>query len=215
MVEIKTSNKPIQRTVNLRFPAAEFECYRQIKMQKLITRKQIRLKNYNYGLNGYYFVTICSKNRENIFWKYKISVGAALAPARYENNINLSIIGTIIDNQWKDIPNQYNDVQLDQYIIMPNHIHGILIINNNHGGYRAQASSAPTVSQIIRSFKSKSTMKYLKYINDNDLNISGKIWQRSFYDRIIRNGRSLGAIREYISNNPVNWEKDIDNLINL
>jgi len=58
-------------------------------------------------------------------------------------------------------------------------------------------------------------MEYLKYINDNNLNIPGKIWQRSFYDRIIRNERSLNAIREYISNNPDNWEQDIDNLINL
>ncbi len=99
---------------------------------------------------------------------------------------------------------------MDHYVIMPNHIHGIIVINK-----RAQASSAPTVSQIIRSFKSKSTMEYAKYLNLNNLNISGKIWQRSFYDHIVRNERSLNAIREYISHNPVNWERDIDNLINL
>ncbi|MBU0683642.1 MAG: transposase [Candidatus Omnitrophica bacterium] len=93
---------------------------------------------------------------------------------------------------------------------MPNHLHGIIVINK-----RAEASGAPTVSQIIRSFKSKSTMEYLKYIKQNNLDISGKIWQRSFYEHVIRSERSLSAIREYIFNNPVNWEQDIDNLINL
>jgi len=178
-------------------------------MTKLITRKQIRLKNYDYSLDGYYFITIGSKNRNNIFGEIinnENTVGALLACARIE----LSQIGKIIEKQWRNIPNQYNNIKLDHSVIMPNHIHGILVINK-----RAQASSAPTVSQIIRSFKSKSTMEYLKYINDNNLNIPGKIWQRSFYDRIIRNERSLNAIREYISNNPENWEKDIDNLINL
>ena len=181
------------------------------KNMKLLTRRNNRLQKHDDSRTGYYFVTICSKNRENIFGEYKISVGAALASARYENNINLSIIGAIIDRQWNNIPHQYNNVQLDQYIIMPNHIHGILIINNDHVGYRAQASSAPTVSQIIRSFKSKSTMKYLKYINDNDLNISGKIWQRSFYDRIIRNDKSLNNIRNYIKTNPSTWNYDLEN----
>ena len=172
-------------------------------MQNSITRKQIRLKNYDYSLNGYYFITVCSYNRKNIFGEYKNVVGALLACAR----IKLSIIGEIIKKQWNDIPKRYDNITLGHYIIMPNHFHGILIINK-----RAGASAAPTVSQIIRSFKSKTTMEYLEYINQNNLKISGKIWQRSFYDHIIRNERSLNAIREYISNNPVNWERDIDNL---
>ncbi|MFH0854750.1 MAG: transposase, partial [bacterium] len=70
-------------------------------------------------------------------------------------------------------------------------------------------------STIIGSFKSKSSIEYLKYIKQNNLNISRQIWQRSFYDHVIRNERSLNAIREYISLNPENWEQDIDNLINL
>lgn len=175
-------------------------------MQNIITRKQIRLKNHDYSLNGYYFITVCSRDRENKFGEYKNDVGAPLACAR----IKLSIIGKIIKNQWNDIPNQYDNITLDQYVIMPNHIHGILIINK-----RAQTSSAPTISQIIRSFKSKSTMEYLNYLKQNNTYLPVNIWQRSFYDHIIRNERSLNAIREYISDNPVNWEQDIDNLINL
>ena len=98
-------------------------------MQKLISRKQIRLKNYDYANNGYYFITIGSKNKKNIFGEYKNIVGAGLVSAR--NNIKLSTIGEIINNQWNNIPNQYENIELDRYIIMPNHIHGILIINKN------------------------------------------------------------------------------------
>jgi len=176
-------------------------------MTKLKTRKQIRLKNYDYSLNGYYFITVCSNDRKNIFGEYKY-VGAALVPAR--NNIKLSKIGQIINNQWNDIPNQYRNVELDEYIIMPNHIHGILIVNN-----RAQTSGAPTISKIIRSFKSKSSIEYLNHIKQNNTYISVNIWQRSFYDHVVRNERSLNAIKEYIANNPENWENDIDNLLNL
>jgi len=181
-------------------------------MTKLITRKQNRLNNYDYSLNEYYFVTVCSKNRKIIFGEYNNNnVGAPLACSRIE----LSIIGQIIDNQWNNIVNQYNHIKLDQYTIMPNHIHGIIIINNRINELsRAQASGTPTIGQIIRSFKSKSTLEYIKYINDNNLNVSGKIWQRSFHDHIIRNEKSLDAIRNYIAINPENWGNDIDNLLN-
>ena len=90
---------------------------------------------------------------------------------------------------------------------MPNHIHGILIVDKREG-----ASPSPTISNIIGSFKSKCSLEYLKYIKRNNLNISGQIWQRSFYDHIIRNEKSLNKIREYISNNPENWEQDIERI---
>jgi len=175
------------------------------KMTKPSTRKQIRLKNYDYANNGYYFITIDSINRKNIFGEINNKrVGAPLACAR--NNIKLSTIGQIIKNQWDNIPNEYNNIELDHSVIMPNHLHGIIVINK-----RAQASGAPTISQIIRSFKSKSTMEYLTYIKQNNLNVSGKIWQRSFYDHIIRNEESLNKIREYIINNPAQWAEDEEN----
>jgi len=95
-------------------------------------------------------------------------------------------------------------------MIMPNHIHGIIIINKRTG-----ASPVPTISNIIGSFESKTSVEYLRYINNENLNISGQIWQRSFHDHIIRNDKSLNTIRKYIANNPINWEQNIDNLINL
>ena len=177
-------------------------------MQELKNRKLNRLNNYNYSENGYYFITICSKNKKINFGEYIDAVGTALAAVR--NNIKLFKLGQIIDIQWNNIPNQYDNVQLDQYIIMPNHIHGIMIINKRTG-----ASPVPTISNIVGSFKSKTSVKYLRYINNKNLNVCGQIWQRSFHDHIIRNDKSLNAIKNYIETNPKNWENDIENLINL
>lgn len=187
-------------------------------MPKLLTRKNNRLKNYNYSNNGWYFVTICSKDRKNIFGTYHTIVGTGLAPVRYapsrdnapvrnKNNGKLSKIGKIIDKTWNDIPNQYDNIELDEYIIMPNHIHGILIVN-----YWEGASPSPTISNIIGSFKSKCSVEWLNYIKQINLNTSGRIWQRSFHDHVIRNEHSLCAVRKYMSENPENWGQDIDNI---
>ena len=171
-------------------------------------RRSIRLKGYDYSNNGYYFITICSKNRECIFGN--LIVGALLACA--QDRIELSIAGKIVDKHWNNIPNEYENIYLDEYIIMPNHIHGIVIIDKDNG---AQASSAPTISQIMRSFKSKSGIEYLKHIKDNDLNLSGKLWQRNYYEHIIRDENELEQIRTYIVNNPIKWNEDNDNPENI
>jgi putative transposase len=192
-------------------------------MAKLKNRKQIRLKDYDYSSDGYYFITVCSFNKNHIFG----SVGAGLASAQREDarpspteggpvngHIILSKLGQIIDHHWNEIPNHFGHVELDNYVIMPNHIHGILIIDNPTVVAGEDARPSPTLSDVICSFKSRCTVEYIKYIKQNDLDISAKIWERSFYDRIIRNERSLNAIREYIAYNPINWEKDIENLLN-
>ncbi|MFH1458995.1 MAG: transposase [Candidatus Omnitrophota bacterium] len=181
-------------------------------MKNLLTRKNNRLNKHDYSANGWYLCTICSKNRENIFGQYINNfVGTGLAPVRHKNNIKLSTIGNIIKNNLIGIPQHYDNVGIDEYIIMPNHIHCILIIDKLREG----ASPSPTISTIIGSFKSKCSIEYLNYIKQNNLNLSGQIWQRSFHDHIIRNKKSLNAIRKYIEINPQNWENDIENLINL
>ena len=166
------------------------------------------MQKYDYSQSGYYFVTICAKNRECIFSKINNGsyVGAGLAPAQNKNPaVKLTIIGKIIDKHWRDIPNKYENVNIDEYMIMPNHMHGILII-------RATARVAPTyLGQIIGSFKSRSADDYLKYINKNGINKSAKIWQRNYYDHIIRNEKSLYTMRVYIKNNPLNWQFDVEN----
>ena len=180
-------------------------------MEKLSAKKRNRLQSYNYSENGYYFVTICSSNRQNIFTNYRIPVGAGLVSA-HNNGLELSPVGRIIDQQWQAIPNLYDAVELDEYVIMPNHIHGIIVITQEK---RTDTRPVPTLSDIICSFKSRSSMEYIRYIKYNNLGFRDKIWQRSFYDHVIRNEHSLNAIREYILDNPVNWEQDMENLLNL
>ena len=201
-------------------------------MTEFVTRKQIRLNGHDYSSPGYYFITVCSRNKENIFGtfvKNDIVVGSPLACDRDRemnptNGIELSTAGKIIEKQWNKIPDEYANVELDLYVIMPNHIHGIILIiepvrERTHEPVRertrAQASRAPTtLSGMIRSFKSRSSMEYLNYIKEKNLGLSAKIWQRSFHDHIIRNEKSLHAIREYILSNPVNWEQDVENILN-
>lgn len=193
-------------------------------------RKSNRLQQYDYSRKGSYFITICSKNRESIFGS---TVGALLACAPgcespgWIQRIELSEIGRIIQRQWHDIPHFFHSVALDEFVIMPNHIHGILWIDNGKNkkipgnvymsGHisdnpaRAQASSAPTLGGIIRAFKSICVLEYLNYIDKYGLNASAKIWQRSFFDHIIRDDESLNRIREYIRNNPSTWDRDREN----
>lgn len=165
-------------------------------------RHSIRLKNYDYSQNGYYFVTICTKNRECYFKKYQY-------------------LKTIIKNQWENIPNRYHNVTLDEYVIMPNHFHGIVFVgatftvaqNNdyfNHINW-AGVNPAPTIGEIVGSFKSLCVNEWLQYINQNGINEIGKFWQRNYYEHIIRNEIELNKIREYIINNPIKWELDRNN----
>jgi REP element-mobilizing transposase RayT len=189
------------------------------------TRKNIRLTGYDYSHDGVYFITICSHERENIF--AQIGVGAPLGTqiyllwtcARTYNNqqpvkfiqtiqMELTEIGKIIDNQWNEIPNQFDSVSLDEFIVMPNHVHCIVIIQK-----RAQTSSAPTLGHVVRAFKSMCSMEYLHQIKTNGTYKPVKIWQRSYYDHIIRDEESLNKIREYIRNNPETWEEDKNNLM--
>ena len=167
-------------------------------MKQFKSRKPNRLKNYNYSVNSYYFITICSFNRENIFGEYKNINVVGADGCRPDNNIQIELtkIGQIIDNQWNDIPNKYNNVELDTYIIMPNHMHGILIVNNNGNNIninkREETSPSPTItiSDIICSLKSTCTMAYLNHLKQNNICLPVKIWQRSFYDHVIRTDKS-------------------------
>ena len=179
-------------------------------MNKMKTRKKVRLPNYNYSENGFYYITICTKNRENIFGN--IPVGAAGWPPDNVPGIQLNDFGKIVEEELKKSEIIRDEIIIDQYVIMPNHIHCIICITggNNAGGQPA-APTKGLLSSFVNGFKSAVTSRI------NTLrNMPGEpVWQRSFYDHVIRNERSLNAIREYILINPVNWELDTENLLNL
>ena len=160
------------------------------------------------------------------------SVGVALAATHdFESEIesrnelefepsprfDLTSIGEIVDRNWRELPERFPVVSLDEYVIMPNHFHGIVIINAlaestpNDAGQRVAARATPTLGTIVGSFKSKSINDTIAHIKENRLDMIGKIWQRNYFEEIIRNERNLEDVREYIRNNPYKWEEDEEN----
>jgi putative transposase len=184
-------------------------------MDNLRTRKHNRLKDYDYATDGFYFITICSKNGENIF--SDIPVGADGCRPTDPINVQLNDFGRIVGEELKKSQNIRDEIIVDYYVIMPNHVHCIIVIEQNGMKITGRQPSAPTcnrkrsLSSFVQGFKSAVTARI------NTLrNMPGEpVWQRSFHDHIIRNERSLHAIREYIANNPIHWEQDIENLLSL
>ncbi|MFH1395246.1 MAG: transposase [Candidatus Omnitrophota bacterium] len=169
-------------------------------MKEYKTRKLNRLKKYDYSLAGYYYVTLCTHGRREIFGGIE----------NYEMKINQ--YGKIVERVWLQIPEHCSNVELGEFIVMPNHIHGIMIINNPVGTGHALSSNKNTknnnLSVIIGSFKSAASKQI------NQLNNMSFKWQRSFYDHIIRTTHSLKNIQEYIINNSKNWDTDEYNIAN-
>lgn len=151
--------------------------------------KSIRLKNYDYSLNGSYFITICSYNKNCIFGKV---VGQGLCSCR------LTKIGMIIDDEIKNLEKRYDCIKIDNYIVMPNHIHMIISIE------RQEQSPCPTIGDIICTLKSITTKK--SNVMDNAK--GRKIWQTNYYDHIIRNQKEYEDIWSYIEYNVAKWNED-------
>ena len=150
-------------------------------------RKRTRLKDFDYSQNGAYFITICTKDKKCLF----SSVGADSISAR---TIETTFLETI---------ENYPQVDCPIYVIMPNHIHAIITI------LRADMESAPTISEIIQTFKRYSTVEYIKLVKQGIVPpFEKQIWQRSFHDHIIRNEQDYLEIWKYIEHNPVKWEED-------
>lgn len=154
-------------------------------MRELPKRKSIRVENYDYSLPGMYFITICTANREKIFWHNRR--GDLRSPA----NVPLSAIGKIANDEIQKLNSIYTAVYIDKFCIMPDHIHMILIINTDIDG---RTQFAPTVSRVIKQFKGSITKQ-----------IGCSIWQKSFYEHTIRNQQDYYEIWEYIENNPVKY----------
>lgn len=150
-------------------------------------RKSIRLANYDYSRNGYYFVTVCTKNRYP--WFGKIS----------DTEMILAKPGQIVFEQWNWLKNQYKYVDLDEYIIMPDHFHGIIVIGNDivGAGRDRPLHKIKPLPQLIGAFKTRSS----KLIHQNGFfNFQ---WQRNYFEHVIRNEHELGRIRMYINTNAI------------
>ena len=167
--------------------------------KELPVRKSIRLRGYDYSQDGAYYITICTQDRANLYGD--VIVGADLVSARVE----LSGAGRMIDRIYTEIVSSFHDVFCDKYIIMPNHFHCILFIK------RADTRSAPTaaIGSVVQAFKSKTTVAYINGVKAGSYTpFNKRLWQRNYYEHIIRNEDDYMRIYRYIDENPLKWKED-------
>ena len=180
-------------------------------------RRSIRLKGYDYSQKGLYFVTICTQNRLELFGE--INNGEMI----------LNDAGKMIKKIWNNIPHDLPNIHLHEFIIMPNHFHAIIQIvgadsisvqmnsisvptdTKNQANKRADMESAPAISlsTVVQSFKRHTTIVYIKMVKQNILRpFKKRIWQRNYWEHIIRNENEYQRISQYIINNPQKWQQD-------
>ena len=189
-------------------------------------RRSIRLKGYDYTQPGAYFVTVVAYQRECLFGEI------------IDGEMRLNEHGKIVQKRWDEIPNHFPNVETIAFVIMPNHVHGIIVITDarrgtgtvpgiheqinveiaNRGEMTSQTGGetpplrAPTLGQIVA---------YFKYQSTKEMNLQGgtgtitKFWQRNYYEHIIRNEREMQKIWDYIETNPLHWADDGENPVNI
>lgn len=161
---------------------------------ELPKRKPTRLKQYDYSQNGYYFITICTKNKENILSSI---VGDGVTDAE----IKLSALGEIVSRELKNISSYYGNIKIEKYVIMPNHIHLIIQITERINPFPTKAFD---ISNVVGKFKAGVTRK----VGNAFMHSDKTIWQRSFHDHIIRDEKDYLKIWNYIDTNPQRWQDD-------
>jgi REP element-mobilizing transposase RayT len=158
---------------------------REFAMTELSKRKALRLKGFDYSSSGAYHITLCVKDRHEMLGELPVG-------ANFVRPV-LSEIGQIIVNEISVLSRTYDSVIVDKYVIMPNHIHMIIITSLDSG----RTQFAPTISRIIKQFKGSITKK-----------IGFSLWQKSFHDHIIRDDADYLRIWQYIDENPAQWPND-------
>jgi len=159
-------------------------------------RRSIRLQGFDYSQPGAYFVTVCTRERACLFGDV------------VDGEMRLNEAGRIVEQCWSAISIHFPNVVLDAFVVMPNHVHGIVLIAGETVGAKNVSplpGTSKTIGSIVRGFKIGVT----KWFRDN-CGI-GEVWQRNYYEHIIRDDGSLNRIREYIRNNPMRWAFDREN----
>jgi len=183
-------------------------------------RRSIRLPGYDYSQAGAYFVTICIQDQ-------KFLLGETIG-----SKMQLNDAGRMIKTIWAGLPNRFPFAETDQFIVMPNHIHGIIILTEDYMGehrggehkgggehkVRPYGEGQPrgtlpdTIGRIIQAFKSITTSEYIVGVRQNSWTpFQGRLWYRNYYEHVIRDENELNRIREYIIYNPANWPEDREN----
>ena len=155
---------------------------------ELPKRKLNRLSEYDYSTPNAYFITICTDKRRNLFWK---DAGAIIDRPE---NVPLTKLGTIVRRSIEAIATHYPSITIDHYVVMPNHIHMLLQINSDDSG---RSLIAPTVSTVVRLMKGAVSKQ-----------AGFAVWQKGFYDHVIRGDKDYQEIWNYIEGNPSKWAED-------
>ena len=159
---------------------------------KLPKRKATRLKGYDYSVPGAYFVTICTHNRKQLFEIENVGNDLCVVPPEQNE---------IIRKWLKETENKFDNIRIDKYVIMPNHIHVIVVITERHIGRSLQ--------NVMQWFETMVTNDYIKGVKRGALEpFNKKLFQKSYHDHIIRNEKDYKNIWEYIDTNPLKWEED-------
>ena len=161
-------------------------------------RRSVRLKGYDYAQAGSYFVTLCTHDRACLFGDV------------VDGQMRLNEYGQVVADSWMWLSDQYPHVELDEWVVMPNHLHGIMVLTGPDG--RGGSRTAPTknrkpVGRLIGAFKTVST----KRLNTLRHTPGLLVWQRNYYEHIVRSEESLDRIRRYIIGNPARWDEDPEN----
>ncbi len=166
-----------------------------------IRRNSLRLKGYDYGSRGVYFVTLCVRDRLCLLGKV------------VRDRMQLNRFGLTVTECWEWLPLRYPYVELDEWIVMPNHFHGIIAVCEDTGGSRPAPTSPDAgaevkpLGQLLGAFKTTAA----KRINEIRRTPGASVWQRNYFDHIIRTDRELERIRDYIVDNPAEWLADPEN----
>jgi len=151
-------------------------------------RKSPRLRGYDYSQQGAYFITVCTQNREALFGRVA------------DQQMHLNAAGEMVGDYWQRIAERFPTVELDAWVVMPNHIHGIIVLSDDRD---------ITVTRLLHWFKLETTKSYSRGVKHHHWpSFDRRLWQRSYHDHIIRDDNDLTRIRDYVLNNPALWQND-------
>jgi putative transposase len=170
--------------------------FKERDKEQPLNRHSIRLRDYDYSQPGSYFVTICISDRRCVLGHILNGISS------------FNQLGIIVGEYWESIPQHFPNVFLDKYVIMPNHLHGIITINDDkeRAGHRPAPTKQRPLSEIIGRFKLFSAKEINTLVSSD-----GPFWQRNYYEHVIRSDDDLNVIREYIDTNPLKWSLDREN----
>jgi REP element-mobilizing transposase RayT len=156
----------------------------------------MRLRGYDYSVPGAYFVTVCAQDRRCLFGEVVDGV------------MVLSLAGLVVDSWWGTVPRRFPGVGLDAYVVMPNHFHGIVVLQTTADGMERAAGDV-SLAYVMQWFKSATTKDYRRGVTtDGWQPFRGRLWQRGYHDHIVRDERDLERVRGYIEANPGRWAED-------